>query len=32
MLDLACGTGGPTLELARREYIVVGVDLSKEMI
>ncbi len=32
ILDLACGTGGPTLELARRGYIVVGVDLSEEMI
>ncbi len=32
VLDLACGTGGPTLELARRGYRVVGVDLHKEVV
>lgn len=32
VLDLACGTGGPTIELAKRGYSVTGVDISKEMI
>jgi len=32
VLDIACGTGGPTLELARRGYHVVGLDVSEEMI
>ncbi len=32
VLDIACGTGGPTLELARRGYAVVGVDLHEEML
>ena len=32
VLDVACGTGGPSLELARRGYNVVGVDLHEEMI
>ncbi|NJE06567.1 class I SAM-dependent methyltransferase [Thermococcus sp. M36] len=32
VLDLACGTGIPTLELARRGYEVVGLDLHEEML
>ncbi|AFK22022.1 class I SAM-dependent methyltransferase [Pyrococcus sp. ST04] len=32
VLDLACGTGIPSLELARRGYEVVGVDLHEEML
>jgi len=32
VLDVACGTGGPTLELARRGYRVVGVDLHSEVV
>lgn len=32
VLDLACGTGSLTLELARRGYQMVGVDLSGEML
>ncbi len=32
VLDAACGTGGPSLELAKRGYSVVGVDLHEEMI
>ena len=32
MLDVACGTGGPTLELVRRGYKVVGADLHEEML
>ncbi|AEH24494.1 SAM-dependent methyltransferase [Pyrococcus yayanosii CH1] len=32
ILDLACGTGIPTLELARRGYHVTGLDLHEEML
>lgn len=32
VLDLACGTGSLTLELARRGYEVIGVDRSAEML
>jgi len=32
VLDVACGTGGPTLELAKRGYVVVGVDLYREVV
>lgn len=32
VLDLACGTGIPTLELARRGYEVIGLDLHEEML
>ncbi len=32
VLDIACGTGGPTIELARRGYRVLGLDISSEMI
>ena len=32
VLDLACGTGIPTLELARRGYEVTGLDLHEEML
>jgi len=32
VLDVACGTGGPTLELARRGYNVTGADLHEEML
>ncbi|HDI73859.1 MAG TPA: class I SAM-dependent methyltransferase [Candidatus Korarchaeota archaeon] len=32
ILDLACGTGGPTIELARRGYEVTGLDLHEEML
>ncbi|BAA30409.1 class I SAM-dependent methyltransferase [Pyrococcus horikoshii] len=32
VLDLACGTGIPTLELAERGYEVVGLDLHEEML
>ncbi|GAB6101980.1 class I SAM-dependent methyltransferase [Thermococcus atlanticus] len=32
ILDLACGTGIPTLELARRGYQVMGLDLHDEML
>ncbi|ALM74796.1 class I SAM-dependent methyltransferase [Thermococcus barophilus] len=32
VLDLACGTGIPTVELARRGYEVVGLDLHEEML
>jgi len=32
VLDIACGTGGPTIELARRGYKVLGVDISEQMI
>ena len=32
VLDLACGTGKMTAELARRGYDMIGVDLSAEML
>ena len=32
VLDLACGTGSLTFELARRGYEMIGVDLSTEML
>jgi len=32
ILDLACGTGSLTFELARRGYEMIGVDLSPEML
>ena len=32
VLDVACGTGGPTLELASRGYSVVGADLHREVV
>lgn len=32
VLDLACGTGSLTMELARRGYDMIGVDLSPEML
>ena len=32
VLDLACGTGSLTWELARRGYQMTGVDLSSEML
>jgi len=32
VLDLACGTGSLTFELARRGYEMIGVDLSPEML
>jgi len=32
ILDLACGTGIPTLELARRGYEVTGLDLHEKML
>ncbi|MBO8175329.1 MAG: class I SAM-dependent methyltransferase [Thermococcus sp.] len=32
VLDLACGTGIPTVELARRGYEVTGLDLHEEML
>ena len=32
VLDLACGTGSMTLELAGRGYDMIGVDLSEEML
>ena len=32
ILDLACGTGGPTIQLAKHGYRVVGLDISREMI
>ncbi|MCQ5030742.1 methyltransferase domain-containing protein [Flavonifractor sp. DFI.6.63] len=32
VLDLACGTGSLTLELARRGYEMIGVDQSEEML
>ena len=32
VLDLACGTGSLTRELAQRGYEMIGVDLSPEML
>lgn len=32
VLDIACGTGGPTLLLAKRGYRVTGLDLHEEML
>ena len=32
VLDVACGTGGPTIELAKRGYTLVGVDINREVI
>ncbi|MBR5453586.1 MAG: class I SAM-dependent methyltransferase [Clostridia bacterium] len=32
VLDLACGTGSMTIELARRGYDMTGVDLSSDML
>ena len=32
VLDIACGTGGPTIELAKRGFNVMGVDVSPAMI
>jgi SAM-dependent methyltransferase len=32
VLDLACGTGSLTLEMARRGYDMTGVDLSEDML
>ena len=32
VLDMGCGTGGHAIRLARREYEVVGVDRSKDML
>ena len=32
LLDLACGTGSMTLELARRGYDMIGVDGSEDML
>ena len=32
VLDLACGTGSMTVELAKRGYDMIGVDLSEEML
>lgn len=32
ILDLACGTGAMTVELARRGYDMTGVDISEEML
>ena len=32
VLDLACGTGSLTLELANRGYEMIGVDLSPDML
>jgi len=32
VIDLGCGSGGHSVELARRGYEVLGVDLSEEMI
>lgn len=32
LLDLACGTGGLSFELAKKGFSVIGVDLSEEML
>ena len=32
VLDLACGTGSLTLELANRGYDMIGIDMSEEML
>ena len=32
VLDLACGTGSMTLELARRGYDMIGIDGSEDML
>lgn len=32
ILDVGCGTGDHAIELAKRGYYVVGIDISKEMI
>ncbi len=32
LLDLACGTGSMTVELARRGYDMTGIDLSEDML
>jgi SAM-dependent methyltransferase len=32
VLDIACGTGGHAILLAKREYSVVGLDISRSMI
>ena len=32
LIDLACGTGSLTIELARRGYDLIGVDLSEDML
>lgn len=32
VLDLACGTGSLTMELSRRGYDMIGVDLSEDML
>ena len=32
VLDLACGTGSLTIELAKRGYDMIGIDMSEEML
>lgn len=32
ILDAGCGTGSYTIELARRGYVVTGLDISKELV
>ncbi|MBQ3115229.1 MAG: class I SAM-dependent methyltransferase [Clostridia bacterium] len=32
VLDLACGTGNLTMELSRRGYDIIGIDLSEDML